>query len=482
MSGRKGWIDVDPNGLRKNSSLAKAISELAQNGLDTDAATLVTIDITSHSHGKGRVVVEDNDPVGYLRLSDAYTMLAPSSKAGDDTKAGIFNVGEKEFLSFAIEGKIVSTTGAVFFNADGSRRETKRTKRDAGSLHDFILPMSKVDQAAMVARLHEIIVREDRELRVNGVEVPHRPVLHETTASLPVQVVDKDDPYRFVIRRQKVEITLHMPGAGGPKLHVIGMPVQPIDLPFSVNVGRRIKLDQARDMIAEGDLQVIRAAVVNLLAEKDALSVDDAVEFGMSTIGKHSTPEATSKVMRLAYGEDFLVAGVRPGPNSDAASAGRTLVYTRTLSSDARGAIERTRTVDPTFALTPSKAGFGDGLDTGTPGHVVERAAWTPAAVSFVQWCVDAYRDTTGKAVRVTIYDGGTNSALASAGDGDLNFYLPNLGGWAWFEPGNEQEQVRVAIHEFGHLVAANGVEHSPSWGHACIDVASKLMVRGVTP
>lgn len=474
----KNWLVVDEDGLRKNSSLAKAISELAQNGIDTDA-TLVTIDITPDGKGKGRVIVVDNDPVGFVRLSDAYTLLAPSTKAGDDTKAGVFNVGEKEFLSFAVEGRIDSMSGSVIFDAKG--RRAGRTPTSIGSRHDFTLRMTLVEQAEMVARLHEIIVRDAVEIRVNGTPVPHRPVLFETMVSLPLMVADPADPYHFVTRPRMTRVTIHEAGGRGPLLHVLGMPVQPIDLPYSVNVHGRLKLDQARDTAQAKDVAAIRAAVANTLAAADQLSADDATEWAASTIGRHSTAEATRKIMGLQYGDDFLTAGVKPGPNADAVSAGRKLVYTAKLPEETRDAIKRVQAIDPGFAPTPAKAGFGDGLDTGSPGTAVERARWTPDAERLVTWAEAAYRDLTGRPLVVTIYDGGTNGAHGSASDDHLNLYVHNLG-WAWFEPGNEQDQMNLTIHEFGHLVAANGVEHTFAWSVACISVAAKLMVRGVMP
>jgi hypothetical protein len=474
-----GWVDTDLAGLRKNSSLAKVISEMLQNALDTDAGT-ITLNITPDGRGLGKVIVTDDDPNGYVNLRDAYTLFAPSTKGADDTKRGIFNVGEKEFLAFCVEGQIVTTSGTVVFHKDRTRT-TGRRKIPVGSLHDFTMRMGRDDQAAMIARLREVILDGKASVSVNGVELPVRPALLETSIELPLMVASKDDPYRFTVRPKATRITLHEAAGGGPTLHVLGMPVQEIECPYSINVHGRLKLDQARDQVTAPTLAKVMAAAANMLAEADKLTDEDAQSWAGDTLGPTSTPIAVKAIIDGKFGPDAMVASVTDhGANADAASFGRPLIHSRSLRPEARDALRRAQTEHPDLApvTTAQFASPVEGLLT----QQIPEAEWHADAQRVVAWARAAFAVCfPGDTLTVSIYGGDKANHCIAAGSRNELIFNQGLIGWEWFERSNNAEIIDTVIHEFGHH-AKHMADHSPAWGYACCSIAGKLLLWGQLP
>ena len=471
-----GWIDTDLQGLRSNSSLSKVITELAQNALDTEA-TEITIEIAPNGRGLGRVVVTDNDPNGYINLHDAYTLFAPSTKAGDDRKRGLFNMGEKEFLAFAVEGRISTMSGTVTFNRDGTRGRSTRVKTTVGSSHTFTLRMTQLEQGEMIAALREIVLDGSQQVTVNGVALLPRPALYETGVALPLFVAEADDPYKFVTRSRLTYITLHEPASMGPRLHVLGMPVQPIDCPYSINVLGRLKMDHAHDQVAAPTVATILAVATNVLAASDKLTEDDAKGWAGTTLGKHSTPVAVKAVLDGRFGADAVVASPTDrGANADAASAGRTVIYGGSLQPEAWDAIKRARVSEPDLA-PPSTRDFGAGVE-GMLDNVIPEHMWTTDAARVVRFAKAAHNICLPDDGDLDVLICGGDSAkhcVAAATRGQMIFNQGAVG-WEWFSPGNDVEILSTIVHELGHCMA-HQAEHTYAWGDACSYIAARLLV-----
>jgi hypothetical protein len=107
------WFSVDKEGLAailERRGKAWAVLELIQNALDTASPT---VDVTlTPVPGAPQVMltVTDEDPDGFKDLTHAYTLFAPSTKAGDAEKRGRFNFGCKMVLALCLKATITSTT------------------------------------------------------------------------------------------------------------------------------------------------------------------------------------------------------------------------------------------------------------------------------------------------------------------------------------------------------------------------------------
>jgi hypothetical protein len=130
-----GWFEVDPKGLRKTLSQKDKffmIAELVSNGWDEEdrGATEVRITLTRpDENGHSWLTATDNSPLGFKNITHAYVMYAESEKKDQAGKRGRFNAGEKDAISMALEAVLTTTSGQIFWNADGTR--TVGTERRA---------------------------------------------------------------------------------------------------------------------------------------------------------------------------------------------------------------------------------------------------------------------------------------------------------------------------------------------------------------
>jgi len=166
MATRQDWVTVDLPGIQEHvqelverRGFGIVIAELFQNAMDTDATECnITIVPLEGTRGVARLTVEDNDPVGFRRLADAYTMYLSSLKKDDPTKAGRYNVGEKLVLSYCREATVATTIGTVTFD-DAGRHEYPRRKREHGTKFEALINCTKSQIEEAVRYMRRIIVR-----------------------------------------------------------------------------------------------------------------------------------------------------------------------------------------------------------------------------------------------------------------------------------------------------------------------------------
>jgi hypothetical protein len=477
-----GWFTVDKAGLRRmtQGKISTIPWEMIQNGIDE--ATEVTVDIAPlMKDGKAvrnRIVLEvsDNKPGGYANLADAWTLFAPSTKADNASKRGYMNIGEKLVLGWTHSGYIETVSGSVTFHADGVRTENKRRKRAYGSYHRFILDVSQDRMREMIDAAQRIIVPPSITLTVNGEVVVPPPVVASTTAELMVLVAGADLMMRG--RREETTLTLHEPDVYGAWVYVMGMPVMEIDLPWSVDVNKRLKQDVRRDQIFEGELQRIRVAVTDLMVE--CIDERDANTWARAAL-KDVQPETARTLVELRHGPDAVTYDAHDREaNARAQSNDRTVIYGGSYSREEWAAIRRVQETDPTFAA-PAGQLFPT-LPSSVPAVDVPEREWTDDAVRVIDYARKAYRHLFGKELSAGIVANRDVTCCATMGWGRITFAVHKLpGDWDWFKPGNEDAQVALLLHEFGH----DGHEchnHNEVWANNALDLAGRLLVWGVTP
>jgi hypothetical protein len=161
MAGKRDWVDVDMDGLRKvleRRGKELAIYELVQNGWDENV-TKVEVTLTRPDNGRSELVVADDSPEGFRDLTDSYTMFAESYKKADPEKRGAFNLGEKYVLALCDEAAITTTTGRVTFDENG-RRRSGNVKREPvvhfNTLHDVAVGFQQVQPVLAPLELRQI--------------------------------------------------------------------------------------------------------------------------------------------------------------------------------------------------------------------------------------------------------------------------------------------------------------------------------------
>jgi hypothetical protein len=257
------------------------------------------------------------------------------------------------------------------------------------------------------------------------------------------------------------------------------MPVQSVECPYSINVHGRLKMDHARDQVAAPTVAKILATVTNALAERDKLTTEDAQGWAGETLGRYTTPVATNVIIAGRFGPDAVVATPNHGANSDAASAGRSIIYGGALNADAWDAVKRARDVYVDLA-PPSTRDFGAGVE-GALDQMIPEHEWTTDAARVVAWAHAAFHAVFPDDGDIDIsINGGTNAGhcIAAATRGALIFNQGAVG-WSWFSPDNNEEIMATVVHEFGHH-AAHQAEHSYAWGDACTYIAARMLLTGM--
>ncbi len=475
------WFDIDRAGLRRmTNGLSTLVWEMLQNAVDTDADEInLVIEplVVRGTTVRSRTVltIVDNDPRGYADLRHAFTLFAPSTKADDSSKRGFMNVGEKLVLAWAVEGTVETMTGSVKFNEDGTRT-TGRRRTEVGSYHRFVLDVPATERDKMVAAARRVLVPVGKTVRVNGEVLQSSPVLDETKASLRLLAL-KDGVMQT--SEKVTRLTLHEPDAEhGAWLYVLGMPVQKIDIRWSVNVEGRLKQDVKRDQVPEAQLQRIRVAVTDLMV--DTLTVADANTWSRAAL-KDAAPVTVRRLVDLRHGEGALTYDSHDREaNARAQSNDRTVIYGGSYSGDEWAAIKRVRDEDPSFAA-PAGQLFPT-LPSTVPAQPIPRSEWTVDAVRIAEYAEKAFRHLFDKSLSVSIVANRDVTCCAQMGGTSLTFAVHKLpGGWKWFEAGNEADQVALLLHEFGH----SGKEchnHNEVWANHALDLAGRLLVWGVLP
>jgi len=378
----KDWVCVNLPGLQEHvqalverRGFGIVIAELYQNAMDTSATVCnITIEPAAGLRGAARLVVEDNNPTGFCRLEDAYTMYLSSLKKGDPTKAGRFNVGEKMLLSYCREATIATTIGTVVFNADG-RREYPRRKRASGTVVEAIINCTKDQIEQAVQHMRRVIVRPGLTLTVNGETVCRRAPLKVIHDKLPAP---KGQYQRPVLRHTDIQLHRQAENAG-PWLYELGIPVCPLgDDKWDVNVMQRVPLNLDRDNVADGYRQQLRAIILNhayLEIEEDETG-RTWIKDGTSDT-KRIEPQAFQHVMAGLHPNVLIASNNDPESKSRATAFGHTVVDSRTFTPGQREMLKKvgvqtTHQAYPTHRINPDlPQPMEIGRDEWTPGMVL---------------------------------------------------------------------------------------------------------------
>ena len=324
------WFDVDKSGLAKlleRKGKAFAIYELIQNAWDTETNRVeVTLErIPGSPYAK--LVVADDNPLGFANLTHAFTLFAESERKGDATKRGRFNLGEKLVLAVCRSATIETTSGTLIFNDSGRRKTGKATA--AGSVFTGEMRMSDAEIAECNEAVARLIPPAGIETIYNGTILEERDLVGARECKLPVEIADKEGVLRRSQRMTKICLFEPLPGEKA-SIYEMGIPIVETGDRWHVNVLQKVPLNFDRDNVTPAYLALVRSIVLarmtDELSEADANSTwtRDAVEQHGDKL-----PEATvEKIMDLRFGEKRVSYDPSdPEANNRAVSAGYTVVH-----------------------------------------------------------------------------------------------------------------------------------------------------------
>ena len=382
------WFEVDKEGLAK--ILARrgkqfVVNELVQNAWDEDKVTEVQISIRALRLGRAEVIVTDDSPEGFKDLTHAFTLFAESSKKGDVSKRGRFNLGEKLVLALCDKAIIETTKRTVCFDNHG-RREAS-SNRESGTSFMGIIKMTKseINQCLVAAR--NLIPPTHIRTTINGEELKRPPYEGSIgKVALPTEVTDTEGNLRPTERQTEIEIFDPAPYAEEGWLYEMGVPVVATGDRWHINVMQKVPLNIDRDNVTPAYLGRVRAIVAekmcNQLTREDANStwVKDAVQ----RHGGHMSEHLLNNVATLRFGENRVSYDPSDREaNSIAASKGFVVVHGSQMSKTEWAAMRRVGALLPAGKVTPSPKPFTPG---GDPLQLINEREYTDDQFWFVSY------------------------------------------------------------------------------------------------
>lgn len=387
---RKSCLTVDTRGLSKLTSrngINWIATELIQNAWDQDV-THVTMTIESVGHGRGRIVVVDDDPQGFLDLSHAYTLFAESKKKGQAALRGRFNLGEKLVIAYCVETggsvEVLTTTGGFSFSKKDGRKRLRR-QTESGSRVTAEFRASKRILEAMVTHVRTFIPPAGFPTTVNGEELLSHDRIDTFTQFLPTVAVNEEGELFRTTRATSVD--LYEPREGEtPMIYELGIPVVENPTSYHVDVQQKVPLNMERDAVTPAYSRKLCALVLN--ATRGLLTKEEARKPWVSEAMASDDIDAESvvKVLDEKHGTKRVMHDPsNPEASAAAVAQGFAVVYGGSHSKAAHENIRRHSPV--TSATTKFKdAGINfaaEGRDVSIP-----RDKWTPAMENLAEYAV----------------------------------------------------------------------------------------------
>jgi len=476
-----GWFEVDREGMRQvnqrivdRRGFGIVIGELYQNVMDTNATKCFIT--TTNLEGRSRVelVIGDNGP-GFARLTDAWTMFAPSMKKDDPTKAGRFNIGEKMVLSFCHSAKIETTSGTVEFDEDG-RREHPRKKYADGTRVTLELMCNQKQFDELLDYVPKLMVREGLRLYVNGAEINHREPIGCWWETLPTEIGED-----LRKSRRQTGVRIFEPEVGEtPMLYELGIPIVETGDKWHVSIEQKVPLNTERDNVTPSFLKEVRVSVMNNMHEQLEEEDTQAAWVNEATSDKRCNDDAAETFRVKKYGEKSVAFDpTNPEANAVAMSEGYTIIPSRGLTSGQRDNLKGAGTLSSSSQEFPT-AGVGAYSDdpTSPPVEVLAEDDLTEAMVAVRHYSKVLGVELLGVAidvrfVRMERFPG--KPWIAAFGAKQLDFNVHKIGKKAFatkYAVGTESLD-SLLIHEFGHHFESDHL--SSKYHEALCDLGAKL-------
>lgn len=372
------WFEIDRSGLAKlltRYGRERVVLELIANALDTNAKQITVRMSPLAGRPLVDITVIDDDPDGFKDLAHAFTLFAESERKSDATKRGRFNLGEKLVLACCESAIIRSTTGSIHFGPTG--RTTSREKLKKGSSFGGVLRMTRDELTRAVALVHQIIVPDNVELRLESAEhqgefILQPKLIAEFETTLPTEFADVEGNLRRTSRKTKVRV--FEPADNGPQLYELGIPVMPFEggEPWHVSVEQKVPLTMDRTTVLPSFLRTLQVAIANAMTPQIKDGTASWVREAMSD--ERVDEQVVRSVVKLRFGEQAVSYDPSDQEaNKIATSKGYTVVSGGAASKEEWANIRRTGALQPAGQVTPSPRAYGDG----PMAQFLDKSEWT---------------------------------------------------------------------------------------------------------
>ena len=348
------WFDVDRTGLAailERRGKAFAVNELVQNAWDAGAHNVSIVLTPIDGAPQAMLIVEDDSAEGFVNLDESFTLFAKSRRAADPLKRGRFCLGEKLVIALCREASIISTTGGIRFDADGTRHRINQT-RERGTRFVAVIRMTRSELAEVQTDIARLISPAGVDTIFNGAAIL-RPVLLATfQAKLPTELADADGNLRRSMRTATVEA---FASDSSGEILELGIPVCAADWPWRLNVLQKVPLGMERDSVTDAFRRALQVAAVNALA--DTIDPEQAATpWASEAMGdSRATADAIQHLVTQRFGERPVIAVPGdPIANATAEATGCHVIHGGALSADAWANIRKHQLMPSTSQAFPT--------------------------------------------------------------------------------------------------------------------------------
>lgn len=451
----------------------RLVYELIQNVFDEDSANYAAVSVYHYVNVGARIVVKD-DGLGFANPQNMWEIYGENPKRRIPVKRGLFNLGEKQAVSAAVEAKIVTVGYTVEFPASGGR-VVRRNRRKRGTEVTLVMPWALSEAEQLRHKLRLIRPPAGCSYRINGREIIHpAPVkVHEATLETVIQDAP-GEPMRRTRRKTLMEISKPASPDGRALIYDQGMPVQHIEAPYDINVMQKIPQNPNRDTVKDSYLQDIYSELLNAMhtdMERDEFSetwVRTAVE------DNRISEDAARATVKNRLGEKTVMWSSNRNANLEAIDEGYHIVHPRTMSVE-----ERTNLLE-LGGLESASARFGSSLGGAEDAYFrVVDVSDDPDKLAFREWVMEL-GSYIGVTVNVQFIRNARSFSLAdctrNSARPTMRFNLARLDDE--FFTARDREQLGLVIHELGHAASLGDMAHGYGWGSACADVGAIIALE----
>lgn len=435
------------------------VRELVSNAWDEEiTACSVTIEKEGNKLAVIRII---DDGPGFADLKDAYTLFGHTPKRSDPTVRGRFNLGEKELAAIAGEMEIKTTKGTVRFTRD-RKLEVKKGKdfrTSQGTEITAQINWTKVQVEESIEMLRKFLTPAGIDFKVNGKRIEAQPPSFEIEGTLPT-VIFSDGAIRPTKRKTAIRLINSFPEENG-WLYEMGIPVQPIDCPYHVDVQQKVPLSPNRESVSDGYLKDIYAYVLE--ATIDRLEDEDISQQWVRTATEDDlvTDDTVEKVREKRYGDAVLWSS-DPEANRRAMEAGKDVVHPKTMSP-----VERSRFQIVGMEHSSSAFGVGEPIDPTPTDKWDDNMRHMAATATRIWSSLFPYEET----VIIQFTHDGMDRMQAGYRNGILVINTASfMSGAAQTDP---YWFLSLLAHEFAHR---KGLLHDEEWQNELIKVTAKII------
>lgn len=448
------WFEVDRKGLAKLLSRRGKefiLYELISNSWDEPGVTRVDVSVKQVHANVVEITVEDDAPLGFSSLANAFTLFAESGKKGNAQQRGRFNLGEKLVLAASDRVCISTTKGTLYFDSDG--RTESRNKREAGSKITCWVKMTEHEYRDILVKSSLLLPHENIVTTVNDELLPPRIAIGATMATLQTEIADAEGFLRRSNRVTTIEAYRVRDGEVA-MIYEMGVPVSPTGDKWHYNIKQKVPLALDRADIPAAFVKAVRVAIFSVLHNKLGQEDANAEWIEVAANDPHCDPAAMATYMNLRFGEKRVSFDVSdPEANKIATSQGYTVVTGSMMGRTAWSNAREAEAIKPAGHVTPSaKVWSGeDNPDAPTFKDWIPEDKWTEGMKEIEGFARTMAQKVLHKDIQVRFCASPHHLAAASYGPAcGLVFNKLKLGN-QWFEQGISQKVVALLIHEFAH-------------------------------